>query len=156
MKRPEYVAAVVTACRRALAGEPYDQETLRAVFSRSGFTDGYLTGRRDGDMFGYRTREDVAGAEKVLGSLAALYRNETPRVKVSMAFALDPAGALPDGVGRGTDGQDLGTGPGDGGKPASGRQGGGAEPWKDRRDAIFCRERIQQNRSGAGPCRSRP
>lgn len=93
MKRPEYVAAVVTACRRALAGEPYDQETLRAVFSRSGFTDGYLTGRRDGDMFGYRTREDVAGAEKVLGSLAALYRNETPRVKVSMAFALDPAGA---------------------------------------------------------------
>ncbi len=56
MKRPEYVAAAVTACRHALAGEPYDADALRSVFSRSGFTDGYLTGRRDADMFGYRTR----------------------------------------------------------------------------------------------------
>ena len=40
--------------------------TLRAVFSRSGFTDGYLTGKRNETMFGYRTREDVTGADKVL------------------------------------------------------------------------------------------
>ena len=91
MKRPEYVAAVVTACRRALAGEAYDEEALRAVFSRSGFTDGYLVGKRDKSMFGYRTKEDVQSAEKVLKSLAALYEKETPRVGVSMAFSLDGA-----------------------------------------------------------------
>lgn len=81
MKRPEYVAAVVTACREALALEPYDEDTLRAVFSRSGFTDGYLTGKRDKTMFGYRTKDDVQSADKVLKSLAALYEKETPRVR---------------------------------------------------------------------------
>ena len=88
MKRPEYVAAAVTACRQALAGEPYDADRLRAVFSRSGFTDGYLTGRRNAEMFGSRTKEDVTGAEKVLRELAALYEKETPRVGVSMAFSM--------------------------------------------------------------------
>ena len=91
MKRPEYVAAVVTACREALAGEAYDEETLRAVFSRSGFSDGYLTGRRDTSMFGYRTKDDVQSADKVLKSLAALYDKETPRVGVSMAFSMSDA-----------------------------------------------------------------
>ena len=89
MKRPEYVAAVVTACREALAGEPFDEDTLRAVFSRSGFTDGYLAGRRDASMFGYRTKDDVQSAEKVLKSLTALYEKETPRVAVSMVFSAD-------------------------------------------------------------------
>ena len=84
MKRPEYVAAAVTACVRALRGEEYDEQTLRGVFSRSGFTDGYLTGRRDESMFGHRTREDVTGAEPVLRRLQALYRAETPRVGVNM------------------------------------------------------------------------
>lgn len=101
MKRPEYVAAAVTACRQALAGEPYDADVLRAVFSRSGFTDGYLTGKRDGSMFGYRTKEDVTGAEKVLKSLAAAYEKETPRVGISMAFSMDEKGCslrVSDGV----------------------------------------------------------
>ena len=93
MKRPEYVAAAVTACRQALAGEPYDADRLRAVFSRSGFTDGYLTGRRNAEMFGSRTKEDVTGAEKVLRELAALYEKETPRVGVSMAFSMDAQGS---------------------------------------------------------------
>ena len=88
MKRPEYVAAAVTACKNAREGKPFDQQTLAAVFSRSGFTDGYLTGKRDRSMFGYRTKEDVTGAEKVLGSLAALYRKENPTVPVDMAFSL--------------------------------------------------------------------
>ena len=89
MKRPEYVAAATTAVRLALEGKPYDAEALRAVFSRSGFTDGYLNAKRDGQMFGYRTKEDVTGADNVLGSLAALYRNETPRVPVDLQFKLD-------------------------------------------------------------------
>jgi len=89
MKRPEYVAAATAACKLALAGKPYDAESLRAVFSRSGFTNGYLTAKRDGQMFGYRTKEDVTGADGVLGSLAALYRNETPLVPVDLRFKLD-------------------------------------------------------------------
>ncbi len=101
MKRPEYVAAAVTACKNAREGRPYDSQTLAAVFSRSGFTDGYLTGRRDKSMFGYRTREDVTGAEKVLGDLAALYRKENPTVPVDMAFSMDAGAArltVSDGV----------------------------------------------------------
>ena len=89
MKRPEYVAAATAACKLALAGKPYDAEALRAVFSRSGFTDGYLKAKRDGMMFGTRTKEDVTGADGVLSSLAALYRNEVPLVPVDLVFTLD-------------------------------------------------------------------
>ncbi|MBA4347848.1 MAG: peptidase U32 [Clostridiales bacterium] len=89
MKRPEYVAAATAACKLALSGKSYDAESLRAVFSRSGFTDGYLRGKRDGQMFGYRTKEDVTGTDIVLSSLAALYRNETPLVPVDLTFSLD-------------------------------------------------------------------
>ena len=88
MKRPEYVAAATAACKLALAGKPYDAEALRAVFSRSGFTAGYLKGKRDADMFGYRTKEDVTGAEGVLYSIAVLYRNENPLVPVDLTFSL--------------------------------------------------------------------
>lgn len=93
MKRPEYVAAAVTACRAARDGGDYDADTLRAVFSRSGFTDGYLTAKRDAAMFGYRTKDDVTDAESVLKSLRGLYHKEQPRVPVSMAFAMDEHGS---------------------------------------------------------------
>ncbi len=86
MKRPEYVAAAVTACRAALNGEEPDMEALRAVFSRSGFTDGYLLGKRGPEMFGVRRKEDVEAAAGVLKELAGLYRGETPRVPVTMRF----------------------------------------------------------------------
>ena len=54
MKRPEYVAAAVTACRMALAGERPDLHSLQAVFSRSGFTSGYFDAKVDKTMFGFR------------------------------------------------------------------------------------------------------
>ena len=84
MKRAEYVAAAVTACRNARDGKSYDLESLRSVFSRSGFTDGYLTGRRTLDMFGYRTKEDVVAAADVLKDLSRLYEKENPTVPVDM------------------------------------------------------------------------
>lgn len=90
MKRPEYAAAAVTACRAQLRGETPDMETLRAVFSRSGFTDGYLTGKRTIDMFGVRTREDAAAAAGVLPKLAALYAKETPLIPVDMCLTVKP------------------------------------------------------------------
>ncbi len=92
MKRPEYVAAATAACKLSLEGKPYDAEALRAVFSRSGFTAGYLKGARNADMFGYRTKEDVTGADGVLASLAALYRNENPLVPVDFTFSLSENG----------------------------------------------------------------
>ena len=84
MKRPEYVAAAVTAARQALDGKNPDVETLKSVFSRSGFTDGYLTGKRTLDMFGARTKEDVVSASSVLPGLAALYKDERKSVKISV------------------------------------------------------------------------
>ena len=91
MKRPEYVAAAVTSARAALNGSPdaAADDALRAVFSRSGFTDGYFQNRRGPDMFGIRTKEDVtAASNKVLSSLAHLYDKEQPRVPVDFFFSL--------------------------------------------------------------------
>lgn len=76
MKRPEYVAAAVTACRTALFNNLPDMDTLRSVFSRSGFTDGYFKAKIDGDMFGVRGKDDVVSARDVLPQLAELYRKE--------------------------------------------------------------------------------
>ena len=84
MKRAEYVAASVTACKNAREGKLYDLDTLRSVFSRSGFTDGYLTGKRTLDMFGYRTKDDVLAASDVLKDLAKLYEKEPQTVPVDM------------------------------------------------------------------------
>lgn len=88
MKRPEYVAASVTSLRKALNGEFYDKETLRSVFSRSGFTDGYLKGERNLSMFGYRQKEDVTSATSVLKDLETLYKNDIHPVKATAKFTL--------------------------------------------------------------------
>ena len=91
MKRPEYVAAASSLYRRALDGEMIaqtDVDELRAVFSRSGFTDGYLSGRRGGAMFGVRTKDDVQAAAPVLRKFARLYDREQPRVPLTGAFTL--------------------------------------------------------------------
>lgn len=76
MKRAEYVAAAVTACRAALDGGEPDLDTLQAVFSRSGFTDGYIMGQTGAAMFGYRRKEDVVAAETVLPVLRESFRRE--------------------------------------------------------------------------------
>lgn len=88
MKRPEYVAAAVEACRIAREGGTPDMAKLQAVFSRSGFTDGYLTDRRTLDMFGIRRKEDVTAAAGVLDEMAQLYRAETPTLPVNMMLDL--------------------------------------------------------------------
>lgn len=85
MKRPEYVAAAVTAIRQSRDGEPNDDmlKKLRGVFSRSGFTDGYFENNRGRDMFGTRQKEDVTSATNVLlRELAKLYEKEQPRFSV--------------------------------------------------------------------------
>ncbi|WP_298483229.1 U32 family peptidase [uncultured Ruminococcus sp.] len=86
-KRPEYVAAAVTALVQARDGIEPDLETLRAVFSRSGFTDGYYTGKR-GSMFGTRQKEDVLRAKEVLPKLEQLYQKPVGRVPLTMHVLL--------------------------------------------------------------------
>ncbi|MEG2813639.1 MAG: peptidase U32 family protein [Oscillospiraceae bacterium] len=63
MKRPEYVASAVKTIKQACSHEDYldEMENLESIFSRSGFTNGYLDGKMT-DMFGYRRYEDVISA----------------------------------------------------------------------------------------------
>ncbi len=89
MKRPEYVAAAVTALRQALNGEQPDMSRLRSVFSRSGFTTGYFDDKRDGDMFGIRQKEDVTAASGVLGELSRLANTDIGAVALEGAFTAE-------------------------------------------------------------------
>ncbi len=86
LKSPEYVAAAVDAVRRVRDGEPYSEQTLRDVFSRGGFTEGYYTGKRNHTMFGVRTQEDAKRAQTVLSGVRELYRS--PRKTVPVSFLL--------------------------------------------------------------------
>ena len=88
MKRPEYVAAAVKACRNSIDGisDPGTDSALRSVFSRSGFTDGYYTGRLGRDMFGIRRKDDVTAAAPVLKELEKLYEKESADKRVDFVF----------------------------------------------------------------------
>ena len=86
MKRPEYVAAAVSAYKKALGGESTDEDkkTLKDIFSRSGFTDGYFIGKTGSDMFGSRLKENVLSADaKLLKQQQLLYAKETALIPIS-------------------------------------------------------------------------
>ena len=91
MKRPEYVAAAVRACvEQRDFGFITDQTAaqLRDVFSRTGFTDGYYTGKRGAGMFGTRTRDDVVSAdEKLLAQIRQGYKDEYSHISLSGSFS---------------------------------------------------------------------
>lgn len=92
MKRPEYVAAATAACRSAVDYGFVPQElsdALQGVFSRSGFTDAYFTDKRDRNMFGIRTKEDVDRAAETVKKLHELYRNERSSVDVNIKCVLE-------------------------------------------------------------------
>lgn len=88
MKRPEYVAAAVTAIKKAISGnyDYKDEIDLKNVFSRSGFTNGYFADNRGRDMFGTRQKEDVISAKNVLKNFSHLYDNENPLLPIDMDF----------------------------------------------------------------------
>lgn len=93
MKRPEYVAAAVTACKEALDGS-YSlsrRQDLEALFSRSGFTDGYYQNRRGREMFGVRQKENVTAATNtLLKSYEKLYEKESALYGVAFRLVASP------------------------------------------------------------------
>ena len=82
MKRPEYCALSAHCAKAALKGERYDGRLLERVFSRGGFTDGYLDGERGIGMFGRRTAEDAKEANAAYPKIHELYRHEYKRSKL--------------------------------------------------------------------------
>ncbi len=58
MKPKAYVNCVTKAVYDKRENDTYDKESLRNIFSRSGFTDGYFEGKLGKDMFGIRTEAD--------------------------------------------------------------------------------------------------
>ena len=92
LRTAEYAAAAVNACVQALEGGTYDAQLLQDVFSRSGFTSGYLSNTLDGAMFGTRTGEDSAAAKAALPKLRELFRRERACVGVAMALTIEPEG----------------------------------------------------------------
>lgn len=87
MKRPEYVAAAVSACRAALSGNTPNLEQLKSVFSRSGFTKSYFNGSIS-DMQGIRTKEDVEAAGGILKEIARLYDKPMKRRKINLEIEI--------------------------------------------------------------------
>lgn len=98
MKRPEYVAAATAAAKEAREQgfvSPAAEERLRSVFSRTGFTDGYLSGHRGEGMFGYRRRDDVVSADSaLLKEIRATYKDERQTVPIIMRLTAQ-VGDLP-------------------------------------------------------------
>lgn len=87
MKRPEYVAAAVNACREALSGKAPDLEQLGSVFSRSGFTESYFDGSMR-DMQGIRTKDNVEASSSVLKDIRRLYDKPYKRHKVDISLEI--------------------------------------------------------------------
>lgn len=87
MKRPEYVSAATMAYRKMIDGYDVDKNDLLKVFSRSGFTNGYINDQRSRDMFGVRCKED--GATKELYSkIKESYRRPLQRFYVDFKVVI--------------------------------------------------------------------
>lgn len=87
MKRPEYVAAAVAACREALSGNTPNLEQLKSVFSRSGFTKAYYDGSI-ADMQGIRTKDDVEASAGILKEIRRLYDKPFKRHTVDIKLEI--------------------------------------------------------------------
>ena len=83
MKRPEYVASSVNELKKALDRKAPDMQLLRGIFSRSGFTDGYFTGKRQ-NMFGIREKDDVTAARTLIPQIHELYRSPRQVFSIDM------------------------------------------------------------------------
>ncbi len=88
MKSPQYVAATVSQFKNALSKKQYDKAYLEKMFSRSGFTQGYFVSRIDSDMFGVRSKQDMAQSAALEASTAQTAEKKIP-VDLSFSVSLD-------------------------------------------------------------------
>lgn len=87
MKGDEYVAAATYSAycyKNDLPNKTDSREILKNVFSRSGFTDGYLINKPDKNMFGVRSEADIEKSKQIKNSIHELYRREKQSVKINM------------------------------------------------------------------------
>lgn len=82
MKRPEYVAAATRECKNALSKGNFNKQLLQDVFSRSGFTNGYIDDKVDGSMFGFRQKQDVLSAKDTFSGIRNEYRSPFKRSEI--------------------------------------------------------------------------
>ena len=92
MKRPEYVAVVTSIyaklLRQCRVPTPEERAALTAAFSRSGFTDGYFTGRTGGQMFGVRKENTPEPKELFAAARESYTHGEHCRVGVEMHLSV--------------------------------------------------------------------
>lgn len=100
MKRPEYAAVVTDIYSRLLREDRCptreEMDALRRVFSRDGFTDGYLTGQKGDKMFGTKTDVPLDEVKPLYDEAARRFAEgkEAPLVPVSFSLAADETGLL--------------------------------------------------------------
>ncbi|WP_138267990.1 U32 family peptidase [Anaerofustis stercorihominis] len=88
MKSNEYVKSVVCAVKDEVEKGYYNKRQLESVFSRSGFTDGYITGKRN-DMFGIRSEEDKSYTKQISEEIKNMdIEEEKVKVNVTYDFSL--------------------------------------------------------------------
>lgn len=88
MKSNEYVKSVVCAVKDKVEKGYYKKKQLENVFSRSGFTDGYITGKRN-DMFGIRSEEDKSYTKQISEEIKNMdIEEEKVKVNVTYDFSL--------------------------------------------------------------------
>ncbi len=91
MKRPEYVAAAITASRQILENGFAEEKlngALKSVFSRQGFTNGYYKNKVDKNMFGVRSKDDVIATNDALPYIHSLYRKQPQKTAVTAKLSV--------------------------------------------------------------------
>ncbi|MBQ9937752.1 MAG: U32 family peptidase [Oscillospiraceae bacterium] len=90
MKRPEYVAAAVSLVKASLEGTEKEEilSLSRDIFSRSGFTDGYLLCKNDKSMFGFRSKDDSQNTASAIKKIHQSFRREYNSVPLSAEITL--------------------------------------------------------------------
>ncbi|MEG0456905.1 MAG: U32 family peptidase [Oscillospiraceae bacterium] len=88
MKRPEYVATASQAYKMALNGEKVDENSLKAIFSRQGFTDGYFNKKIDKNMFGTRQKDESLDTVGALKQAKQIYHKQNQSVSIKGEFSV--------------------------------------------------------------------
>ncbi|MBQ7035425.1 MAG: U32 family peptidase [Clostridia bacterium] len=91
LKSPEYVGSVTNAYRKALSGIETTQEELtrlKHIFSRDGFTDGYLTDRKGPAMFGTKTKTAYADYKEAVKEVSKTLEEGFEPKKRKVSFRL--------------------------------------------------------------------